>query len=741
MSFIVIFLFLFLWLFLSGRTYRGVFLFVYKTYILICFLAVCAFLSPRSTSTSHASVGGTVGLRYIDYEISGSSSNNESAKAFYEDYSLIAMKNGNIYNRRGGPYSLTVTYDHLKYYTDLKNVEYSPVSSFLGWNGDLLLSMPHIYGLNLNLYSLNKRNTRRNHINIAADSLSHGLVYDLEFVDTKNNGFNLSLGVNGGPYYHLYGYSFDRQFSDDPSEEFSRLGFALQYGVNFLHLYYDKEEPLGISKRTLIFGNIALPQVVVATPETTEYGLRNTSVTRSASDHLGSYAPAYAPKRLWYRLTNWLDVSADFLFSDEEGDVEDISTKRLSIALDGDLGRTNIGTYAFHERIDSDLKSKRTLHLPLWVDTRLSPETSLYFSNKYVDTETEDLLTLSVARSRTLTDRITLTSDLKGRLYMETGYVLKKSGLAGVDMESHSIYFDGYTRRKGPLNYSLLYRFDTAMRSDASYDGRISYSNLFNGSVTYNLIQKQLRFRLLQGYLSAYERNKLPSERYERFNTTLNIDYQPSGTTHSVLDIGRSNLVYEDGAEALQNMVHLYVRKEINGKLKVAIDVDYSDSKEDLDGVNKEFTRLGSLNHLRYKLVRSLESDTSLLTSQTKSKGGASNSSFKLGEELKYIYSTKGFNRRALFDIAGSAWYKKSKIGGGNYEDNWLEMKINYYPTRYFTCGAAYSSENDSTIINKKLYAALSYPLLTLKGSYSQQLHKDADRKEDLYKIDFTKRF
>ena len=68
------------------------------------------------------------------------------------------------------------------------------------------------------------------------------------------------------------------------------------------------------------------------------------------------------------------------------------------------------------------------------------------------------------------------------------------------------------------------------------------------------------------------------------------------------------------------------------------------------------------------------------------------------------------------------------------------KIKIDYYPITVLSCGASYSSGSAGSNANKGFYIALRYPLLYLSGSYHQKINERADRKEDLYKINFTKR-
>ena len=690
---------------------------VYKTYILSCFVAACLLLSPLSAYAALPQISGSANLGYSAYEQSQSGSKLNDGESFYQDYSLIAMKRGNLYNRRGGPYNLTLTYDHLQYATDINGDDHSPYSSFLGWDGKLKLNMPHINGLDLILYSSN-RATAAPVEESSLGTLAEKFIIDVSVHEEKSSGFSLSLGINGGPYYHLYQSSHETVGYGSADQKFSRRGAGVQYGVNWLHFYQDKE-PDGFERRTFILGNIGLP---------------------AESNYLSSSSSGNDAERLWYRLINWLDISVDFMYSEEESDVtEDLSTKRMTMAFDGDLGRTSILSYSLYERADSDSQSTRLLRLPLWTESTLSPGTTLTFKNNYDESQTKDLATLAVSKSRAIAESLTLTSRDR-RFFLETGYDYKKSAALGMETESHSIYFDGATRRSNQFNYGLLYRYDTSKSTGAANEGGASYSHLLNGSVTYSLT-RQTRFMLSQGYLTGYQRDNLLSERYERFTTSFNINHGSSRSFSSSLELTRTNLLNEDGTEELQNMIDADFEKTINRRLQMTIYLNYTDNQDDLDGIDKESSSSTSSTRLVYKLERNLESLTSLATSQTDTSEGSSTSKFEVGEELKYTYNRKGFRRRELFDVAGSVWYKQSETAGGRYDENWLEMGINYYPTRAFSCGAAYSSENDSKIITKNLYLALSYTLLTLKGSYSQRLNEAGDMKEDLYNIDFTKRF
>lgn len=677
--------------------------------------------SPLYASARLAPLAGGVRLGYLDYKMSDAVSKGEDADSFSQQYSLVATQNGNLYNRRGGPYKLKLTYDHLRYMTNINGEEHSPSSSFFGWDGDLGLKMPHLYGLDLSLYSSKKR------IVVPIEDfelgfLTDGFFTDLSFKDTKQSGFKLRLGVNGGPYYYLYQNSYDRVDDKGFHGRFSRLGMSVNSGVNWVHLYRDKESPGGIEKQTFILGNIGLPTDALS--------------TRGSA----AYLSIYSDSRLWYRLTNWLDISADFRYSDEENDDEDIYTERATLALEGATRRSSIGAYVFHETVLDGSQKKNILGLPFWADYSLFPRTNLYFSNNYIDSEVKDLATLDVKQSRLLTDSLVLSSSPGRDLFLETGYALKKLDKFDEDMESHSIYFDVYTQRKDRTNYTFSYRYDTDTISTAAYDERTSYSHSLDGYVDYRPSMES-KFYLSQAYLSAYQRSSISSERYEIYITTLGLDHVTSLRTRSNLSITRANKLNNDGTEELDNFISAYMKKDINGRLQLKIVLNYNRSQDDLSGFNKKSKSLMSRTNIVYKAAKSLESQTSLETSQVDTSGVDSQSEFKVGEELKYSYNLRGFSKRKLFDLAGAVRYRRWNIGSDRYDDNWLEMKINYYPTLAFSCGAAYDSQSESEIVVKRLYAALKFPLLTLKGGYAQRLNEVVDRKEDIYNIDFTKRF
>lgn len=723
---------------------------LYKTYILISFVAVCLLLSPLSAYAALPRIAGSATLGYRDYDIKGGASKDDAGESFYQKYSLIAMQRGNLYNRRGGPYQLNITYDHLQYLTDINGTDYSPSTSFLGWNGGLALKMPHLYGLNLTLYSSKSRTVSQIEESFSGD-LSSGLVYDLLLNDIKNSGFSMSLGTNGGPYYYLYQNSYEQLRDEINDEKFTRRAMAVQYGVNWLHLYEDKEDPGDRKILTFILGNKGLRNSSARTiPERLDYFSGVLSSAPTVSNYLARSSPADI--RLWYKLTNWLDVSADILYSEEENDyVEDISTKKLTLALKGSDGQTDMGTYSVHERIDTDSKSSRLLHLPLWIDHSISPGTNIYFSNNYDSFQTKDLTTLVVDKSRKITEALTLISRPRNNVFMETEYKFTRHDNNDAGRESHSLNLRGYARQNKSLNYSFLYRYginvDYHAVDDAVagtyYSGTASYSHNLEVSVAYRPTP-QARFYLRQGYLSGYERKTLPSERYERFNTSFNFDWKGSNGFKSYLDITRSTLVYEDGTEEVDDSIVADMAKNLNGRMRATIDVSLTKRRR-TNGINDESTNSYIRGEINYKVEKNLLSNTRLTLNSTDTNQGSTQSRLEIGEELRYNYYRDGFTRRKLFDLTGSVWYSKLERDGSNY-NQWLKMQVNYYPSATFHCGVAYSTENedyrkdeDSSL--KTLYFALTYPLLSLNGSYSQQLDGVGDEEENMFKLDLRKKF
>lgn len=682
-----------------------------KVHILLYFTAACLLLMPLSASARTLGINGLANLGYGAFDSRYGTAHDE-ADSFSQRYSLVAKKNGNIYNRRGGPYKITVTYDHLKYLTNINDTEYSPSLSLFGWDGDLRLRMPHLHGLNLHLYS-NSRNDIKSVQPDIGVSNSLGFLSDLKIsVNTKRNGFKAKLGVNGGPYYYLYHNNVKREVLDLPDEDYSRLGIAVQYGVNWLHVRRDVEKPGAVEKKTVILGNVGLPQ--------------DGQTSLNSTDYFTS--------RYWYRLTNWLEISTDLMIIDEVNNNVDISTKRATMALRGVTKRGNIGTHSVHERSDSKLESKRSLVLPFWAFYKISPGTSIGFINSYTDTKSEDLATTSVIRAKSLSDRLTLDSE-SDTLFLETGYALNKFAGYGREMESHSIYFDGYTRLKEKFDYGLSYRYDTGVSSGANNDSS-TYNHSINGNLMYRLSQRT-RLSLSQGYLLNYRGHDNQSE---GINTTFNIDHNSPGGFSSSLKIARSNRTNEAGGDELNNTISGSLKNEINKKLKLSIQVMYQNNEIDKITGNKETESLVSRTDVRYRVARNLESNTILEASRSKAKGGSS-SLFEVGEDLKYSYNRRGFNKRKLFDVVANIRHKKMKIRNSQSDQNWFQLGLNYYPTLPFSCGASYSSQSESDVVGKALHFAFRYPLLTFSGGYSQYLDGDRDGREDRYNIDFTKMF
>ena len=179
---------------------------LHRAYILICFVTAFLLWSPRSASAASAStkVSGSASLRYADYELNEGGIRGYVGDTFYQQYSLRAMRGGNLYNRSGGPYSLTLSYDHLRFLSHINGTDSSSSLSAFGWDGKLGLDMPHLYGLKFNMSASKGRSVATVVNDPSHGDLAAGLIDDLSSLDQKSNRFDLTLGTNGGPYYYLY---------------------------------------------------------------------------------------------------------------------------------------------------------------------------------------------------------------------------------------------------------------------------------------------------------------------------------------------------------------------------------------------------------------------------------------------------------------------------------------------------------------------------------------------------------
>ncbi|MDT8318480.1 MAG: hypothetical protein RQ824_10910 [bacterium] len=690
---------------------------VFKAYIFLYATAVLMLFPQLSASAIRPSLEGAASLGYRAGEMSQGGSDVENVDELYQRYSLLAKASGNLYNRRGGPYKLSMGYHNLSYLTNVNDQKYSPSLSLFSWDGDLKLLMPHLHGLDLLLYSSSRAGVQPKHKGVSVKSLSD-LVIGLEKTETNRSGFDLKLGVNGGPYYYLYRNMYSYADDEELYEDYDMFGMSIESGVNWLHVYREKSKPNGLEKRTYHFGNIGLPE-------------RGSSV-------LGVYSLDVS-KRLWYGLTNWLDLSADFLYSDEETNDGDISTERMTFAFKGDLDRTSMASYFIGTRVDSDLQVARSIALPFWADHWFAPGTVLSVVNDYTESENESYPSMVVERRRTLDDRLILTSN-NDKLFLETGYKLNKLDATDEDRESHSIYFEGYTRRKETFDYAASYVYDTDKSSDAIYDDKTSYSHNLSGSLYY-WPNREIQTTLKQGYIYVSASDNPSFDKQEIFITTFSIVKNSSLGLRSYLDLNRINTLYGDGTEGLLHTVSLSLQNEIAKRLQVDFSVNYANEKNDSSGADIEDESLTSRADIRYKLVRNLQSDTFLQTSQRNTTGQNSVSGFEAEERLEYSYYNSSFSKRKLFDLAGSIWYEKLTVGNTDDDRNRLEMAFNYYPTRALSCGVSYSYDSDIETAIRSLYAALRYPLFTMDVGYTKSISEIGNVKKDSYNINLTKRF
>lgn len=687
---------------------------LHRAYILICFVAAFLLWSPRSASAVSTLVSGSASLKYTDYELNEGGIRGYVGDTFYQKYSLRGMGGGNLYNRSGGPYNFTLSYDHLRFLSHINGTDSSSSLSAFGWDGTLRLDMPHLYGLKFNMAASKVKSAA---IGLSAPSygdLNPGLVDDLSSSNGKNNSYSLTLGTNGGPYYYLYHSSTHSVGLSGSRQDSSRSGLSMQYGVNWLHLYRTKEDSFG--QRVFRIGNVS----------------------------------ADGGRRYWYRLTNWLDVSADFQYVESDANQGDSSRNAMTLAFNGSDGQTDIGGYMVYVRGDSDSETSKSLSLPFWVGHKLSPVNTLSLYNSYSNTETRKLATPGVSRSTNLRESLVLNSRPSRDFYLDTGYSFGKRDLDGAGSESHSVSINGYKRGVDGFFYTFSYRYDRAIAIDkvddaaagTTYSGLSADSHTINASVTYSPTT-QTRLYLKQAYLAAYALGREPSERYERFVTTFNLKHNFLSGWDSRLDIVRDMLLYEDGPERITDKMHIDISNNINSRMEVDIDLDFTKGQSESDGIHKDSTSSAARTSILYRLKRNLTSRTGLNTSQSKSSEAASQSTIGLSEGLTYSYYRKGFTKRKLYDLSASVYYFKREAGNSQEEKDSLNMAVSYYPTSNFSCGASYSTEaGDAQEITKKtLYFALKYTLLSLNGSYVQRLRDEVDREENLYKLDLNKKF
>lgn len=680
-----------------------------KGYIFLYFITACLLLTPLSASARSLGLDALARLSYSAYD-GGTDLDHEKADSFSQSYSVTATKKGNLYNRRGGPYSIAFGYNHLRYLTNVNNTKYSPSISVFRWSGNLRLSMPHLNGLSLSIYSNSISDIDRNKSDLG-DRNWGGFVYDLDLRhEIKTKGFDLKLGVNGGPYYYLYHNNYKILVSEGPDRDFSRIGMSVQYQVNWLHFFRDVESFGGKERRVYSLGNVGLPKKISSFLTGSTY---------------------FSEDRYWYRLTNWLQISTDLLVVDEKGDDGDTSAERATIVLRGAAGRGYGGSFSTHERYDSNDVSRRSLSLPFWAGYNFSPSTRTYFVNNYSEAKSEDHATSAVTRAKHLVDNFTLISDKKDRYYLETGYGLEKSNTSTGEMESHSVNFGVSTRLKDSFDYGLTYRYGTNKVADKGTENRSS-SQALRGNIYYRTTP-QTRMSLSQLYLSLSDQGKQVSE---LFTTDFTINHN-SKELSSYLVIKRSNSIEEGGAERMTYSTSGNAQKDINGRLSLSIGLNYS--KEDVDGVaddSESISQIGMVN-ITYIVARNLNSKTLILTNSSDQSGtiSGSASTLKIREDLKYTYYLKGFSKRKLFDIGGAIESEKSKANGSRYDRDAFNIGFNYYPARFFSCGASYAHSSESDLDIKRLYFGLTYPLLALKGNWS------SNGAAEKYRLDLVKKF
>ena len=703
----------------------------FKPYLHLFIAAFLAAVVPSSADGRVVGVRGDIGLGYTDYEVSKGGAAAGEADSFYQKYRVSTWLVCSIYNGKNRPYRLFVDFNYIDYVTHINSKKYSPSQWFINWDGDLKLYLPSLKDLRLLMFSERTKTPFHRTERVASGTiLGTGFLTGLGKNSYNYTGIYGSFGERGGPRYH-FSYLIDEAIrTEGGRSKYTRANFSVNSGVNWLHLsrtlYTDSRG--GIRRRTFSVnvGNIALPQY------------------RGKTRWRGTWFS----KRLWYRLTNWLEISTDLLYTKERTTAAstpqtETDTNTFNFLVRGEREWWRLGTFSTYSRSQNSDWDRYYVSLPLWFDIFPDPSTRIFLVSRYSESVTENSVT---KKSKTLGESIDIYTWPRHWLRVEGKYTYdrKANKVAGAadntDITSHTVTFWGYTERKKKLDFIFSYSFNTAVSNEAIDEGTLSSTHSLSGTVKYT-VSPDLYLDLNQGYQRAFSRGRVPAEKYDKYTTGLTAVGRAAHNVGYNIFVGRDTVSNDDGSRERANHVQGNLNVTVFGKLKYNSRLWLTDLKSDVvsdrqtrrwenDIVYKATARIESRSEVDF--TRELENDIDRRTTV-------------IGERLIYSHFKSGIGKRKIYDVEGGYHYNKTDYGTRVARFSIYSLYVNYYPTTAISCGASLSiKDSNSKTQEEKIrgaYVAFRYPLLDFVTRYERRETGGGWTKEDKFSFDLTKRF
>jgi hypothetical protein len=739
----------------------------------LCLLVACCVLG---VSPAFATLSGEVEWGYAHYNES-SDDGDFSASHFTQRYSLMYSTSGQLAGGRGGFYDLGVGAEWAGFSTDLDGEELSNDSYKLLYNGRISIAPGGLpFRLNAYSYDSTRISFERSDGSFQLQSLggtvdpyrliNPRLVTDLHNGQTVISGFQAMAGIRNGSYMGRYREVLSRwprvfidyrdiyrrdMESETPQKYHDRdLAFiSLNKKDNWFHVRIKEHEDMLDSRN-----NSLKKQLLLGTID-------------------------YMLKRQWINLTNWIAISVDGSYTEEERNWEDFKSKLYELNFMTSMNRKGMSVNSLlnMQREQRGSWTLSSLDLPVYYSRSYDPDTSLRsLFQLWRERRVRDDVKLDDSYDAYYT-RVMLETDKRGRVQLNPSIELETdSGYRG-DARSVRATVEAYSNRlrREKLRWygsASLARFEGTDSDDI--ETRLWETELEGG------FDRQLRSNLSVGasekLLYGTGSYGTAASRYMRARSTDSFVSNGIDTSAESVDLLRSESVLfleHSTRRRLRNRVQLYFKyQDKEGEqldnLELSHRLDYNSQKwrvrlehlfstgddienlmtyssyvetgPDIPSFRDQFQQRGTVEYRPNRFWKSsLESDITW----ARGNGNGTNLLLHFEQELERTFYARNFTRRKRATLTQSLIYERFK-DGVDRQAMIFGLAGSWYPTRYWRLGAQahyYDYDFKADTLRLSLTTGLDFPLFKLDFSYEYGTIAQSNVVAHRYELNVRKTF